>query len=117
MLLPAGLLGISAALATIQAVASPVDPGPKRISNVADRLREIRAGVSELDARDSKTDDSYTALLSEWPNFRVGWGNGGWGWRNGGWHNGGWRNGGWGNGGWGNGGGPWHNWHNFWHNW
>src|SRR3984885_6632781 len=104
MFLPAGLLGISAALATIQAVASPVDPGPKRISNVADRLREIRAGVSELDAQDSKTDDSYTALLSEWPNFRVGWGNGGWGWRNGGWHNGGWRNGGWGNGGWGNGG-------------
>jgi len=121
MLLPAGLLGISAALATIQAVAAPVDPTPKRISNVADRLREIRAGVSELDARDSKTDDSYTALLSEWPNFRVGWGNGGWGWRNGGWHNGGWRNGGWGNGwhngGWGNAGGPWHNWHNFWHNW
>jgi len=120
MLLPAGLLGISAALATIQAVAAPVDPGTKRVSSVADRLREIRAGVSELDARDSKTDDSYAALLSEWPNFRIGWGNGGWGWRNGGWHNGGWGNGGWGNGwhngGWGNG-GPWHNWHNFWHNW
>jgi hypothetical protein len=114
VLLPAGVLGISALLATVQSEASAVnrkDGAP--IASVAERLSEIRAGVSEVEFKDRKDASTDAALLGAWPNF--GWGNGGWGWRNGGWRNGGWRNGGWGNGGWGNGG--WHNWHNGWHNW
>jgi rSAM-associated Gly-rich repeat protein len=118
MLLPAGVLGISALLGTLQASATPAerkDEAP--IASVAERLSEIRAGVTEIDFKDRKNSVGDAAQLGEWPNFgggfgwrNGGWGNGGWGngWHNGGWHN--WHNG------WGNGGG-WHNWHNFWHNW
>jgi hypothetical protein len=120
VLLPAGVLGISALLATVQSEASAVkrkDDAP--IVSVAERLSEIRAGVSEVAFKEPQGSSADAALLGAWPN---GWGNGGWGWRNGGWGNGGWRNGGWRNGGWGNGGwhnwhNGWHNWHNFWHNW
>jgi hypothetical protein len=115
VLLPAGVLGISALLATVQSEAASVnrkDEAP--ITSVAERLSEIRAGVSEVEFKDRHGSVGDAALLGEWPNWHGGWGNGGWGWRNGGWRNGGWGNGGWGNG-WHNGG--WHNWHNFWHNW
>ncbi|MGD0429337.1 MAG: hypothetical protein ABSC10_21740 [Candidatus Acidiferrales bacterium] len=115
VLLPAGVLGISALLATVQSEAASVnrkDEAP--IASVAERLSEIRAGVSEVEFKERQGSVGDAALLGEWPNWHVGWGNGGWGWRNGGWRNGGWGNGGWGNG-WHNGG--WHNWHNFWHNW
>jgi hypothetical protein len=115
VLLPAGVLGISALLATVQSEAASVnrkDEAP--ITSVAERLSEIRAGVSEVEFKDRQGSVGDAAMLGEWPNWHVGWGNGGWGWRNGGWRNGGWGNGGWGNG-WHNGG--WHNWHNFWHNW
>jgi hypothetical protein len=115
VLLPAGVLGISALLATVQSEAASVnrkDEAP--IASVAERLSEIRAGVSEVEFKDRQGSVGDAAMLGEWPNWHVGWGNGGWGWRNGGWRNGGWGNGGWGNG-WHNGG--WHNWHNFWHNW
>jgi rSAM-associated Gly-rich repeat protein len=119
MLLPAGVLGISAMLATMQAEGSPVDrKSDERMSSVAERLSEIRAGVSEVEFKERRNPHAEAALLGEWPNFGggFGWRNGGWGngWHNGGWGNGGWHN--WHNGGWGNGGG-WHNWHNFWHNW
>jgi hypothetical protein len=116
VLLPAGVLGISTLLATVQseaASASRKDKAP--IASVAERLSEIRAGVSEVAFKEGQGSVGDAALLGEWPNF--GWGNGGWGWRNGGWGNGGWRNGGWGNGGWHNWHNGWHNWHNFWHNW
>jgi rSAM-associated Gly-rich repeat protein len=126
MLLPAGVLGISAVLSTLRMEASTTSRIEHRPSStVAERLKEIRTEVSRIDlARQESPDpDPNVTLLAAWPNFHFGWGNGGWhnwhngGWRNGGWgwHNGGWGNGGWGNGGWGNGG--WHNWHNFWHNW
>jgi rSAM-associated Gly-rich repeat protein len=111
VLLPAGVLGISTLLATVQSEAASVnrkDESP--IASVAERLSEIRAGVSDIEFKDRQGSVADAALLGAWPNF--GWGNGGWGWRNGGWRNGGWGNGGWHN--WHNG---WHNWHNFWHNW
>src|SRR5580692_4208585 len=112
VLLPAGVLGISALLATVQSEASAVnreDGAP--IASVAERLSEIRAGVSEVGFTERQGSVADAALLGAWPNF--GWGNGGgWGWRNGGWRNGGWGNGGWHN--WHNG---WHNWHNYWNNW
>jgi hypothetical protein len=115
VLLPAGVLGISALLATVQSEASAVnrkDDAP--IASVAERLSEIRAGVSEVAFKDQQGFVADAAQLGAWPNF--GWGNGGWGWRNGGWGNGGWGNG-WRNGGWHNWHNGWHNWHNFWHNW
>ena len=125
MLLPAGVLGISTALAAFALgqtePSRPDGNGSQQASSVAERLREIRAGVSEINVPEQNTSDLNGALLAEWLNFGggVGWRNGGWG--NGGWHNwgnGGWHNAGWGNGGWHNwGNGGWHNWHNFWHNW
>jgi hypothetical protein len=94
VLLPAGVLGISALLATVQSEASAVnrkDGAP--IASVAERLSEIRAGVSEVGFTERQGSVADAALLGAWPNF--GWGNGGgWGWRNGGWRNGGWGNGG-----------------------
>ena len=116
VLLPVGVLGISSALATTRTeVPRPANSeNALNVTGVAERLRAIRAGVSEMSA--AKGDDSTVAnlLFAEWGNFGFGWRNGGWGCHNGGWRNGGWGNGGpWGNG-WGNG---WHNgWHN-WHNW
>jgi rSAM-associated Gly-rich repeat protein len=131
VLIPAGVLGISSALATTQAIVEPdaAHPGPSAHS-IAERLTNIRKAVSAITepARPSEP----KLMVAEWLNFGggIGWHNGGWG--NGGWHNGGWGNGGWhnapnwGNGGWHNwGNGGWHNapnwgnggWHNFWHNW
>ncbi len=112
LLLPAGALGISVALASTQAealgtsnqsAASTASPG----ESVSSRLQMIRAGVSAIDEAAAGQADRDPNILKAW------WGNGGWGRWHGGWGNGGgWRNGGWGNGGWRNGG-----WHNFWHNW
>ena len=118
MLLPAGVLGISSALASTRS--EPLSHNTSQpVPVVAERLQEIRAGVSELSAiTQREPEPNANLLVAEW--FNAGWRNGGWGWRNGGWHNGGWGNGGWHNGGWGNGGwgnGGWHNWHNYWHNW
>ena len=124
MLLPVGVLGISAALASLQGEAlNSTRSEHRQSSSVAERLSEIRSGVSAIDKEQQTNLDADGVLLAAWPNWGggFGWRNGGWGWHNGwhnggwGWHNGGWGNGGWGNGGWGNGG--WHNWHNFWHNW
>jgi rSAM-associated Gly-rich repeat protein len=140
MLLPAGVLGISSALASTHSGSlSPDRTSPsEKMPVVADRLQEIRKGVSEMNALAQKNPDlDPGVLVAAWINGGFGWGNGGWhnwhngGWGNGGWHNGGWGNGGWhnapgwGNGGWGNGwhnapnwgNGGWHNWHNYWHNW
>jgi hypothetical protein len=121
VLLPAGVLGISTLLATVQTEAVSVnrkDDAPR--ASVAERLSEIRAGVSEVEFKQPQGSIADAVMLGEWPNWHVGWGNGGWGWRNGGWGNGGWRNGGWGNGwhnGWHNWPNGWHNWHNYWNNW
>jgi rSAM-associated Gly-rich repeat protein len=139
MLLPTGMLGISSALASVHPQPLPHErnDSPERVSAVGDRLRDIRSGVSEMNALAQKAREGEPdVLMAAWLNGGFGWRNGGWGnggfrnggWGNGGFHNGGWGNGGWhnapnwGNGGWGNG---WHNapnwgnggWHNFWHNW
>jgi rSAM-associated Gly-rich repeat protein len=118
LLLPAGVMGLSAALAVngLQTTEHADNTG-----SVAERLSDIRKAVSSSmhhNADNTVVDANGVKLtLAEWLNFGGGWGwhNGGWG---NGWHNGGWGNG-WHNGGWGNGG--WHNWgngwHNFWHNW
>jgi rSAM-associated Gly-rich repeat protein len=115
LLLPAGVLGISAALATTQAITGPT-LAPHNNRSVADRLADIRKAVSTAKAATITPEvaPDVKLMLAEWLNFGggLGWRNGGWhngGWGNGGWHN--WSNGGWHNGGWGNG------WHNFWHNW
>jgi rSAM-associated Gly-rich repeat protein len=92
--------------------------------SVAERLAEIRSGVSAIpdaNAAAGSADPAPQAAAEllptwwgngGWGRWHLGWGNGGWpnwhNWGNGGWHN--WGNGGWHN--WGNGG-----WHNFWHNW
>jgi rSAM-associated Gly-rich repeat protein len=123
VLLPAGALGISVALASTPAEALAVPsqsaaamgtPG----EGVSARLKAIRSGVSAVTSQAAETDGNPNIVKAWWGNggwgrwhggwgrWRGGWGNGGWGWHNG-WHNGGWGNGGWGNGGW-----P-----NFWHNW
>jgi hypothetical protein len=137
LLIPTGVIGISAALAAIQAQAEITNFATSK-TPVADRLSEIRNAVSSVNNTVVKSASGANVMLAEWLNVGTGlgwrnggWGNGGWhnagwgngGWGNGGWHNGGWGNGGWHNGGWGNGGwhawgnGGWHNWHNFWHNW
>jgi rSAM-associated Gly-rich repeat protein len=117
LLIPAGVLGISAALATTQAINEPVHASPRADApSVAERLTNIRKAFSEVKPTiKSEAAPDVKLMLAEWLNF-----GGGLGWRNGGWHN--WGNGGWGNGGWHNwGNGGWHNWgngwHNFWHNW
>ena len=120
LLVPTGVLGISAALAGTQAEAEKTLASTASGSlSVAERLSEIRHAVSLVHANTIEDAESGVRLtLADWVNFGggFGWRNGGWrNWGNGGWGNGGWHNGGWGNGGWGNGG--WHNWHNFWHNW
>jgi hypothetical protein len=113
LLLPAGVVGISAALAATQSQAEATIHTASNNVSVADRLSEIRAEVSSADDAVFKGPSGAHLMLADWLNGGFGWRNGGWGWHNGGWGNGGWHN--WGNGGWGNGG--WHNWHNFWHNW
>jgi rSAM-associated Gly-rich repeat protein len=122
ILLPVGVLGVSAALAaahtkplaTADEGTSPQDDAGM---GVAAQLQVIRNSVSALEGEIPEDADADTKIfLAQWGNF----GGGGFGWRNGGWRNGGWRNGGWRNGGWGNGGWrPWGNggWHNFWRNW
>jgi len=119
ILLPVGLLGVSAALAAAHAKPLPAtDDTSSRDSagtGVAARLQAIRSSVSMLDGEtDDDTNSDPKMLLAQWGNFvGPGWRNAGWAngpWRNGGWRNGPWRNGGWAP--WGNGG-----WHNFWRNW
>ncbi|WP_158749638.1 GrrA/OscA1 family cyclophane-containing rSAM-modified RiPP [Acidobacterium sp. S8] len=120
LLIPSGVIGISAALAATSAHAeSSAIPTTSKIS-VAERLSEIRTAISSVNSNIVKGPSGANLMLAEWLNVGrgFGWRNGGWG--NGGWHNGGWGNGGWhnwGNGGWHNWGNGWHNWHNFWHNW
>ena len=131
ILLPVGVLGVSAALASASVPSATATDQPAATHDldklsIADRLQAIRSSVSSLDTVDF---DDPNITLAQWANFNGGgvgwrnagpWRNGGWRnagpWRNAGWGNGPWRNGGWGNGGWrnnwGNGG-----WHNFWHNW
>ena len=131
ILLPVGVLGASALLASAQAKAISSSESPSTKSEpvstgVAERLQQIRESAPTpgvLATLDISADEKI--LLAQWVN--IGAGGGGLGWRNGGWGNGGWRNAGWRNAGWGNGG--WHNWnngwrnwgnggwHNFWHNW
>ena len=114
LLLPAGVVGISAALAATQSQAEATTHPTSNNLSIADRLSEIRAEISSADDSVFKSPSGAHLMLADWLNGGFGWRNGGWG--NGGWHN--WGNGGWGNGGWHNwGNGGWHNWHNFWHNW
>jgi hypothetical protein len=116
LLLPAGVVGISAALAATQTQAEATTPTASNNLSVANRLSEIRSEVSSADDAIFKSPSGAHLMLADWLNGGFGWRNGGWGWHNGGWGNGGWHN--WGNGGWHNwGNGGWHNWHNFWHNW
>ncbi|WP_158785781.1 hypothetical protein [Granulicella sp. L46] len=119
LLIPAGVVGISAALAATQGQAEPTPTSTVDNLSVADRLSDIRASVSSVNDAVFKSPSGMPLMLADWLNGGFGWRNGGWGnggWRNGGWGNGGWHN--WGNGGWHNwGNGGWHNWHNFWHNW
>ncbi len=105
-LLPAGVMGLSMALAAADAsAATTAADAPDAGKSVAARLDGIRGSVSDAWKEAVQKSEPYVALD---PETRLAWwGNGGW--RNGGWHNGGWRNGGWGNGG-------WHNWGNGWHN-
>ena len=126
VVLPAGTLGASAALA---AASTPLTVGESEAGSAAPegvgaRLQAIRTGVSSFSESGSAEIAGLAGAAAAptwwgnggWGRWHMGWGNGGWG--NGGWHNwhngwgNGWHNGGWGNGGWGNGG-----WHNFWHNW
>jgi hypothetical protein len=128
-LLPAGAFGLSIALASTAAKATPTegdkpraDDGTNRFS-IADELKAIRDGVDEARAEmqggESGRIDHPDIRLAWWLNNNgLGWGNGGARWGNGGYPAWGnvrpWGNG-WGNGGWRNA-APWHNgWHN-WHN-
>lgn len=141
-LLPSGAFGISVALASGAAKATPAqgdqartEPEPSTFS-VAAELQAIRDAVDEASAdmaggvsgRIADPDINLAWWLNTnglgWGNGGRVWGNGGYpawgnvrpwgnGWGNGGWFNAGpWRNGGWGNGAWRN--GPWGN---GWHNW
>jgi rSAM-associated Gly-rich repeat protein len=114
-LLPAGVMGLSMALAAADATAATaVSDAPNASKSVAARLEAIRGSVSDAWKQAYEKSEPYVALDPE--TKLAWWGNGGWrngGWRNGGWGNGGWHNwgnGGWHNGGWGNGG--WNNWGN-----
>jgi hypothetical protein len=141
-LLPAGAFGLSVALASSAAKATPVEPQQPRTEpdidtfSVANELQAIRDAVDEASAgilggHVGQIPDA-DIRLAWWLNGNGrGWGNGGHVWGNGGypawgngrpWGNGwgGWVNSApWGNGGWHNGG--WHNggWRNGgpWGNW
>ena len=108
-LLPAGVMGLSMALAAADATAATaVSDAPNASKSVATRLEAIRGSVSEAWKQAYEKSEPYVALD---PETKLAW------WGNGGWRNGGWRNGGWGNGGWHNwGNGGWHNWGNGWNN-
>ncbi len=114
-LLPAGVMGVSAALASTSPVDTGVTAGRTEEPAVASRLASIRDAVSEITKDEAAKDENIrTAWWANWPGGGVRFGGGG-GWGNGGWHN--WGNG-WGNGGWHNWGNGWHNWGNGgWHNW
>jgi rSAM-associated Gly-rich repeat protein len=125
-LLPAGTLGLSVSLASVDAsAAQSAGQSIDKPGSVAQRLQSIRETISEAAAQAAREGGSFVEVdpeqqLAWWYNHgpgwhNAGWGRPGWGWHNGGWHNGGWGNG-WHNGGWGNG---WHNggWGNGWHNW
>lgn len=106
-LLPAGVMGVSAALASTRP--ADTDLGIAKSEDVASRLASIRDAVSEVAKEEAaKEENIKTAWWANWPGGGVRFGGWGAGWGNGGWHNwgNGWRN--WGNG--------WHNWGN-WHNW
>ena len=122
VVLPGGSLGASIVLAlmaqTPAAEAAQVAGQPDAAGSVAERLAEIRSGVSAMPDANTSAGSADPAPQSApellptwwgnggWGRWHLGWGNGGWpNWHN--WHN--WGNGGWHN--WGNG------WHNFWHNW
>jgi rSAM-associated Gly-rich repeat protein len=119
LLLPAGAFGASLLLAStpsegaVSPAAQEEHPGQ---AGVANRLKAIRAGVSDL-ATPSAEGSAEIDQNKDGQLFATWWGNGGWGRWHAGWGNGGWRwgwhNGGWGNG-WPNG---WHNWGNGWNNW
>jgi len=105
-LLPAGVLGMSAALASAPAKAStfPTEPAPETARDgTAQRLQAIRDAVTAVGAEEGLIGKSShpDIRLAWWLNSNGrGWGNGGRGWGNGGgpvWGNGGWHN--WGNGG------------------
>jgi rSAM-associated Gly-rich repeat protein len=121
VLLPAGTLGLSVSLASVDATAALSSGStPDKPSEVAKRLQSIRETISDAAAQAAKEGGSFVKVdpeeqLAWWYNHGGGWHNGGWGHPGWGWHNGGWGNG-WHNGGWGNG---WHNggWGNGWHNW
>jgi rSAM-associated Gly-rich repeat protein len=121
-LLPAGALGMSVSLASVDAAAalSSGESKAQQPGDVAKRLQTIRGSVSDALEQYGRDGQPFVAVdpetqLAWWGNgWHGGWGWRGWGWH-GGWGNGGWHNGGWGNGGWHNGG--WGNWHNGWHNW
>ena len=101
-LLPAGVMGLSMALAAADATAATaVTDAPNASKSVAARLEAIRGSVSEAWKQAYEKSEPYVAVD---PETKLAW------WGNGGWRNGGWRN--WGNGGWGNG---WHN--GGWNNW
>ena len=124
-LLPAGVFGLSLALASNAAKATPTEPESPRLDpeantvSVASELQAIRDAVdeasTEIDGGRLAHVDNPDVRLAFWLNGNgLGWGNGGAIWGNGGyppWGNARpWGNG-WGNGGWHNGGG-WHNWRN-----
>ena len=136
-LLPAGVFGLSMALAPNAAKATPVEGDKSRaddaskVFSVSEELQSIRDAVdqasTEMQGGQTGQINDRDIRLAWWLNNNgLGWGNGGLRWGNGGypawgnarpwgngWGNGGWRKAGpWGNG-WHNGG--WHNggWRNF----
>jgi hypothetical protein len=136
-LLPAGVFGLSMALAPSAAKATPTEGDKGRSDAEANRFsvsEELQAIRDAVDEASSEIQGGQTGAINHgdvrlawWLNNNgLGWGNGGLAWGNGGypawanarpWGNG-WGNGGWRNAGpWGNG---WHNggpWGNGWHNW
>ena len=130
-LLPAGAFGLSVALASNAAEATPTTDEKSRADNnldtfsVAAELQTIRDAVDEtameLGGGQHGQASDGNIRLAWWLNGNgLGWGNGGRVWGNGGYPAWGnvrpWGNG-WGNGGWINA-APWRNWHNGgWHNW
>lgn len=106
-LLPAGVMGVSAALASTQPTSTDLVSAKSDDTAVASRLASIRDAVSSVAKDEAAKDENIrTAWWANWPGGGIRFG----GWGNGGWHN-------WGNGGWHNWGNGWHNWGNGWHNW
>lgn len=106
-LLPAGVMGVSTALASTQPTSTDLVSAKSDDIAVASRLASIRDAVSSVAKDDAAKDENVrTAWWANWPGGGIRFGGRG----NGGWHN-------WGNGGWHNWGNGWHNWGNGWHNW